>query len=235
MTQVVREGRTVKGVTVRANDGSERDVTCRVLIDATEYGDVLPLAGVSYRVGNSVTPFLNKEAKIQDITWVAIIKKYPLGIPIRLRVRRPLSGYEWAKHNYGSYVTKDGMDFKGVYPVALPVNFISHNAYRGLPDSSTPWSYDGRRDNWKFITKSGVNWGNDYPGKSGWNGRIGLSVRYLEDRGLRADAEKEAFIKTLHFIYYIQNELGENWSVADDEYYSAELPSFANDLPKEWH
>ena len=31
------------------------------------------------------------------------------------------------------------MDFKGVYPVTLPVNVVSHNAYRGLPDSSNYW------------------------------------------------------------------------------------------------
>jgi len=235
VTQVKREGRTVVGVTVRDKSGTQKNVACRVLIDATEYGDVLPLAGASYRAGNSATPFLNQEAMIQDITWVVVIKKYPGGIPLQLRVTRPLPGYDGAKRNYESFVTADGMDFKGVYPVALPVNFVSHNAYRGLPDSSTPWKYDGRRENWKHISKSGVNWGNDYPGKGGWNGRTGLPVRYLEDKELRAAVEKDAFIKTLHFLYYIQNELNENWSIADDEYYSAELPAFAGDLPKEWH
>jgi len=234
ITQVKREGRTVVGVTVRDKNGTEKKIDCRVLIDATEYGDILPLVGVSYMAGNSATPFLNQEARIQDITWVAIIKSYPQGIPYNLRVRQPLPGYDKARHNFESYVTEDGMDFKGIYPVQLPVNFVSHNAYRSLPDSSTPWRYDGRRENWKYITKTGLNWGNDYPGKYGWNGRTGLPVSYLEDRELRAFVEKEAFIKTLHFIYYIQNELGESWSIADDEYYSTTLPDFANDLPEEW-
>ncbi|MDR3264671.1 MAG: FAD-dependent oxidoreductase [Synergistaceae bacterium] len=233
VTAVRREGDAVVGVTIRGAKGT-RDVACRVLIDATEYGDVLPLAGAAYRVGNSVTPFLNESSTIQDITWVAIIRKYPRGIPPKLRPRRPLPGYEEARRNYESYVAADGMEFRGTYPVRLPVNFVNHNAYRGLPDSSSPWAYDGRRENWKFITKSGVNWGNDYPGRAGWNGYTGLPIAYIEDRELRARVEKDALVKTLHFIYYMQNELGENWSVTDDEYEHATLPPAARDLPEEW-
>jgi hypothetical protein len=131
-------------------------------------------------------------------------------------------------------VTADGADFRGVYPVQLPVNFVSHNAYRGLPDSSTPWDYDGSPQNWLRITKSSVNWGNDYPGKGTLDGRVGLPVRYLEDTALRARAEKDAFVKTLHFIYYMQNELGENWSVADDEYKDAVPAAFLSGLPADW-
>jgi hypothetical protein len=233
VTAVRREGSVVTGVTIRNAKGT-RDVACRVLIDATEYGDVLPLAKATYRAGNSVTPFLNESSTIQDITWAAVIRSYPRGIPIKLRPRRPLPGYEEAKRNYESYVTADGMEFRGTYPVRLPVSFVSHNAYRGLPDSSLPWNYDGRPENWKLITKSGVNWGNDYPGKTGWNGYTGLPIAYLEDRNLRARIERDALIKTLHFIYYIQNELGESWSVTDDEYEHATLPRAARGLPEEW-
>jgi hypothetical protein len=235
VTQVERQGKTVTGISVRGKgETEEKAIKCRVLIDATEYGDILPLAGVPYRAGNSSTPFLDQDAMIQDITWAAVIRKYPHGIPPHLRVRTPLPGYQEAKRNYESYVSSKGASFKGVYPVELPVNFVSHNAYRGLPDSSTPWSYDGSPQNWKHITKSGVNWGNDYPGKASWNGRMGLPVQYLEDEDLRFQVEKDAFVKTLHFLYYVQNELGENWSIADDEYHSAELPAAAQDLPEEW-
>jgi hypothetical protein len=235
VTRVEREEKTVTGVSVRGKgETEEKEINCRVLIDATEYGDILPLAGVPYRAGNSATPFLDQNAMIQDITWAAVIRKYPFGIPPHLRVRTPLPGYEEAKRNYESYVAPRGANFKGVYPVELPVNFVSHNAYRGLPDSSTPWRYDGSQENWKHITKSGVNWGNDYPGKASWNGRTGLPVQYLEDETLRSRVEKDAFIKTLHFLYYVQNELRENWSIADDEYDNAQLPPAARDLPEEW-
>ena len=238
VTRVIREGKTVTGVAVRGERGGaagrEVEFACRVLIDATEYGDVLPLAGAAYRAGNSATPFINQEAMIQDITWVAILRRYPTGVPPHLRVTQPLPGYAEARRNYEGHVTATGASFKGVYPVELPVDFVSHNAYRGLPDSSTPYAYDGHRENWKYITKTGVNWGNDYPGKETWNGRFGLPVRYLEDRALRARVEKDAFIKTLHFIYYVQNELGEDWSVANDEYHFEELPAAASGLPEEW-
>ena len=90
-----------------------------------------------------------------------------------------------------------------VYPVTLPVNVVSHNAYRGLPDSSNYWGYDANRENWPHISKCGVNWGNDYPGKYGWEGKRGLPTGYLENLDLRRKVEREALIKTLHYIYYM--------------------------------
>ena len=95
---VSMEKNTVRGVTVR-NAGGTRKVACRVLIDATEYGDVLPLAHAEYRAGNSISPFVDPNAMIQDITWVAIIQKYPEGIPDHLRMLTPLPGYELARRS----------------------------------------------------------------------------------------------------------------------------------------
>ena len=235
ITAVKKEGRTVKGVTIQAGDKTTRNYSCRVLIDATEYGDILPLSKTQYRAGNSLSGFLNSDAMIQDITWVVILRKYPGGVPSYLRPSQPLPGYDLARRNYQSYITLDGNNFRNTYPVATPVNFITHNAYRGLPDSSNPWSYDADRDNRPYITKTSVNWANDYPGTYGWtNGRRGLPIGYLEDRALRLQIEREALIKSLHFIYYVQHELGESWSVADDEYTNRILPEAARTLPREW-
>ena len=234
ITGVAKTKNAVSSVTVKTPSGS-RNYSCKILIDATEYGDVIPLTNTPYRAGNSVSKFLNPEAMIQDITWVAVLKKYPGGVPGYLKPEIPLPGYELAKRNYESFVSADGNNFRNVYPVQLPVNFMTHNAYRGLPDSSNPYNYDADKDNRLFITKTCINWGNDYPGSYGWtNGRRGLPVSYLEDRNLRLQVEREALIKTLHFIYYIQNELGEPWSVADDEYANRILPEAARTLPHEW-
>ncbi|MBR0149802.1 MAG: FAD-dependent oxidoreductase, partial [Synergistaceae bacterium] len=234
ITDVKMDGHTVTGATVKTPSGN-RSYTCKIIIDATEYGDILPLTKTPYRAGNSVSKFINHEAMIQDITWTAVIHKYPGGVPEYLRPKTPLPGYDIAKRNYESFVSADGNNFRNVYPVQLPVNFITHNAYRGLPDSSNPYNYDASKENREFITKTSVNWGNDYPGSYGWtNGRRGLPVAYLEDRNLRRQVEHEALIKTLHFIYYIQNELGEPWSVADDEYKNRVLPAAAQGLPQEW-
>ncbi len=234
VTGVAKTKNAVSSVTVKTPSGS-RNYSCKILIDATEYGDVIPLTNTPYRAGNSVSKFLDPEAMIQDITWVAVIKKYPGGVPGYLKPEIPLPGYELAKRNYESFVSADGNNFRNVYPVYLPVNFMTQNAYRGLPDSSNPYNYDADKENRPFITKTCLNWGNDYPGSYGWtNGKRGLPVSYFEDRNLRLQIEREALIKTLHFIYYIQNELGEPWSVADDEYANRILPEAARTLPHEW-
>lgn len=233
--KVNKNNNKITGVVIKT-PGFTRSIACKVLIDAGEYGDVLSLAGAAYRAGNSETPFINDKALIQEITWAAVIRKYPAGVPDNLRPKSPLPGYDLAKRNYETFVAKDGNNFKFKFPVETPLNFASHNAYRGLPDSSTPWSYDASKSNWQYITKTVLNWGNDYPGTYGWEGRRGLPVSYLENLDLRAKIERDALIKTLHFIYYIQNELGEDWSVADDEYNlsNRELPAAARDLPPEW-
>ena len=232
--KVEKDNHSISGVTVKTPSGN-RNYSCKILIDATEYGDILPLSNTAYRVGNTKSGFIDSEAMIQDITWTAVIHKYNGGIPDYLRPRNPLPGYEFAKRNYESFVSADGNNFRNVYPVEIPVNFITHNAYRGLPDSSNPYNYDADAPNRMFITKTVLNWGNDYPGSYGWtNGRRGLPVSYIEDRNLRLQVEREALIKTLHFIYYIQNELGEPWSVAEDEYANRILPEAARDLPREW-
>ena len=235
ITSVQKNKNTVTGVTIKTGESSTRTYNCKILIDATEYGDILPLAKTQYRLGNTVSKFINDEAMIQDITWVAILHKYAGGVPSYLKPSQPLPGYELAKRNYESYVTKEGFNFRNTYPVLTPVNFMTHNAYRGIPDSSNPYNYDADKDNRAYITKTSVNWGNDYPGTYAWtNGKRGLPVAYLENKNLRLQIEREALIKTLNFIYYIQNELGEDWSVADDEYKNRILPEAAKNLPREW-
>ena len=233
VTRVNKNKNKITGVTVKTPEGDKR-YACKVLIDATEYGDLIPLCGIPYRAGNSVSPFLDPDAMVQEITWPAVIHKYMPSVPDYLKPREPLPGYELAKRNYESYVSVDGFNFRNTYPVQTPVNFMTHNAYRGLPDSSNPYSYDADKANRDYITKTVLNWGNDYPGTYAWNGKRGLPVAYLEDREVRKEIEREAFMKTLHFIYYIQNELGEEWSVADDEYKNRVLPEAARGLPPEW-
>ncbi|MBQ7559181.1 MAG: FAD-dependent oxidoreductase [Synergistaceae bacterium] len=218
-------------VSVQTPDGV-KEIAYKILIDATEYGDILPLAGVRYRSGNGISPNISKNSFIQDITWTAIIRKYPEGVPENLKPKNPLPDYEKAKKNYKNYVTANGFDFQGKYPVKMPVNLISHNAYRAVPDSFAPGSYTGARKNWAKITKTGVNWGNDYPGMYMLMNHYGLNVMFLEDKETRAQMERDALIKTLHFIYYIQHELGADWSVDENEY--GEIPEAAKDFPDEW-
>ena len=221
-------------VNVQTPEGDKK-IDYKILIDATEYGDILPMIGARYRSGNSISPNINKNSFIQDITWTAIIRKYPDGVPEKLKAKNPLPDYERGLKNYKSYVTKDGFDFQGKYPVKMPVNLISHNAYRAVPDSFTTGSYTGAKKNWPKISKTGVNWANDYPGMYMLMNHYGLNVMYLEDKETREKIERDALIKTLNFIYYIQNELSANWSVDENEY--GELPEIIKnweDFPDEW-
>ncbi|MBQ6972950.1 MAG: FAD-dependent oxidoreductase [Synergistaceae bacterium] len=227
----VRSADKGRSVTVKSPGGT-KDFTCTILIDATEYGDIIPLAGLRYRSGNSISPDMNPASMIQDITWTAVIRKYPQGVPDNLRPKSPLPGYDKARKNYLAYVSRNTFGAGNRSPFKLPAEFSAHNGYRAIPDSQSPGSYTGARKDWKRITKTGVNWGNDYPGQYGWDEKYGLPIAYLESPDFRADINREALIKTLHFIWYIQHELEESWSVDENEY--DDLPEAARDLPEEW-
>ncbi len=217
VTAVRKSGNGISGVTAEIG-GKKVPIDCSVLIDATEYGDVIPLAGALYRAGNSLSPMISEKSRVQDITWTAVIKKYPGGIPSGLRMTAPPPGYEQYVPEFRRAVAKNGNSFRS-YPLRMPVDFATHNGYRGLPDSSNPEDYNASSpEGWESITKTGVNWTNDYPGARKWEGRGGLPVSYLEDGEFRKKANAAALLKTLSFIYYVQNELEEPWSVADDEF-----------------
>ena len=227
----VKPSENGKIITTKTPEGT-KSFTCKILIDATEYGDVIPLAGLKYRSGNSVSPDMNPDSMIQDITWTAIIRKYPKGVPDILRPKSPLPGYDKARKNYLAYVSRNNFGAGNRSPFKLPAEFSAHNGYRAVPDSYLPGNYTGLRKDWKRITKTGVNWGNDYPGTYGWEEKFGIPIAYLEDKSFRDEINREALIKTLHFIYYMQNELGESWSVDPNEY--DDLPKEAANLPEEW-
>ena len=208
---VVKEGTAVRGV--RLANGAE--LRAKVTIEATEYGDLLPLAGVPYRVGNSRSGSVNQNACVQDVTYPAIIKKYPLGIPASLKIPGPPSGYDAARPLFELFVAPNGSSSLAW----LPVNFAYHNAYRGMPNSSEPGSYTTHQTH--RVSKTGVNWTNDYP----------ATARFIEDRAHRKEAICAAKLRTIQFLYYVQAALGEPWSVADDEGFDTAYYREDNDCP----
>lgn len=60
----------------------------KVVIDATEFGDVLPLSHAAYRIGRFTGAAPGKSC-IQDITYMPILKKYPSGLPPELFMQHP--------------------------------------------------------------------------------------------------------------------------------------------------
>ena len=205
------EGNRVAGARFLRDGLFPFELRAHVFIDATELGDFIPLTGARYRAGNGISPNLNLNAQIQDMTQVAIIRKWASDehgeMPDILRVKIMPPDYEKYADIFRGVVTVDGSRWgKGGYPFDVP----SHNAYRGLPDIENPLPVDNSDSNtWANITRTGVNWANDYPHSN----REGLTVRYLEDRRHRMEINRQAMLRTLQFLYYYQNELGQDWTV----------------------
>lgn len=214
VASVVRSGEVVTGLTL--SDGTT--VTSELVVDATEEGDLLPLSGARYRVGNSLSTDIDDSACIQSLTYVGVVRRYDGGVPPELRIDAPPPGYETYRPLFASIVAVGGSS--SGFPIDYPVSWPFHNAYRGLPDSLNLDSYTGQQP--ALITKTAINWANDYPGyamvddQAQWVDT--LKVTYLEDPTVRAEVDCEAKLMTLGFVYYVQSELGQSdWSIATEE------------------
>jgi len=202
VVKVLSDGTMVTGIETEP----QMTVHSSVLIDATEFGDVLPLTPAAYRISHFTSDdSVDPKACVQSLTYVGVIRKYPNGVPAELQLKDPPPGYSDALRDKFSHVmTRDGNPETKVPPVDLAM----HNLYRGLPDSSNPSNYDAATP--QKITRSELNWFNDYPMHAGdFSG------------SQRTDEICAAKIRTLQVLYYIQHDMGETaWSVADDEGYN---------------
>jgi len=208
----VLEGNRVVGAKFLRENLFPFQLKAHVFIDATELGDFIPLTGARYRAGNRISPNLNLDAQIQDMTQVAIIRKWAHDqkgeMPDKLQVRIMPPDYEKYVDIFREIVVVDGSRWReGGYPFDV----ASHNAYRGLPDIENPLPADNSDPNtWVNISRTGINWANDYPHSNS----EGLTVRYLEEKKHRREINRQAMLRTLQFIYYYQNELSQSdWTV----------------------
>lgn len=207
---VVKEGDALKGVTLK--DGTA--LQGAVVIDAGEYGDLLALAGARYRVGNSSSDGVDPSACTQFITYTAVIRKYLQGMDPLLLMQFPPPGYQDMAASFGKAVVNGGN-----FQPTTPVDFVYHNGWRGMPDSSNPVNYDVRPESMGLITKTGVNWFNDHA----------VTAQYVENKAHRSAVNCQAKLKTLQFLYYLQHDLGHaEWSVAKDEGFATPFNSGAN-------
>lgn len=153
----------------------------KVIIDATELGDVMASLDVPYYLGmdsKSLTkePFALEEANdiVQDLTYVVTLRDFGEGVD--KTIKRP--------KNYKKE------EFDGCCDVSDPATFNKDNN-----DCFKMLTY-GRLPNNKFM----INWpkkGND----------IYLNI-VEKSPSERAKALEEAKQMTLRFVYYIQHELG---------------------------
>jgi len=86
LTNVIKEGNTVKGAIFMNGNSEELVVKAKITIDATDIGESLKLADADYRLGmDSGKETGEKSAPdaandiVQDLTWVAILKDYGEG------------------------------------------------------------------------------------------------------------------------------------------------------------
>ena len=190
---------TVTGVEI-THAGRTRRIASRVLVDATEWGDVIPLTGARYRVGNCLNDAIDLTRHVQSNTWTAVVKQYPHGVPDELTVKEKPPGYTDKVHAAfeRSLVPGEQRDTK-----SKPWNWATFIGYRAMPDSS-------RDDHAKEITRTHLNYNNDYPS----------TVAEIEDPAKRLASNHAMQLKTLHLLYFIQQTLGKtDWSVANDEGY----------------
>ena len=180
----------------------EKNINCKILVDATEYGDLIPLTGACYRVGNTISDNINFEGAVQDYTYTGVIREYADGIPDHLKLSVPPPNYELYIKSYRNKVLYGDW---GLHSGQR--NFRTIIAWRGMADIVSP--LNGRMNSFRH-TLGGLNGGNDYP----------VSVATLEQIGQRLEDEKEGIYRTLSIIYYLQNELGVPWSFAEEQGYN---------------
>jgi hypothetical protein len=199
VSKVTKDGHTLTGVEI-SHEGQTRRIASKVLVDATEWGDVIPLTGARYRVGNCLNDAIDPKRHVQSNTWTAVVKQYPQGVPAELLVREKPPGYTdkvqtvFAK----SLVAGEKVDLK-----AKPWNWATFIGYRSMPDSARP------ADN-TVITRTHLNYNND----------VHSTIAEIEAPAARLAMNRVMQLKTLQLLYYIQNVVGKNdWSVANDEGY----------------
>ncbi len=205
VSDVLLNGQQVTGVKITFWEDEQKTQTrkfsCKMLVDATEYGDVIPFTKAPYRVGNTHSSRLDINGKVQDHTFTGVVREYPDGIPQHLRLTEKPPNYEKYKKTYNNKKSYGNWGLNAgerMYRVAL--------AWRGMADVKSPLV--GQMTSMRH-TLADLNGGNDYP----------VTVATVEREAQRLEDEREGIYRTLSIIYYLQNELGVNWAVAEDQGY----------------
>jgi hypothetical protein len=195
-------------------------------VDASEYGDLILMLGklgvASYRIGNQLinrgsSPTNPSLIKVQDITWTAVVKKYPNSLPPALDPLQYLAPPQYLAANFtGAVYFTDACIpyFDGCGP--YPFNWNHELSYRYTPDTdpqvnpSSPPFYGNQIDGSQ--TRGNVN----LQDVNDWL----MSGAELYDPATRHTTECAAKLRTLQFLYYMRSYLSLPWAVADDEQYN---------------
>lgn len=182
------------------HQGKKEVVDAKIVIDATELGDIAKMVGITYKIGmdskhetgEDIAPEVANNI-VQDLTYVATLKDYGRNVMIE----RPI-GYDSTQFACAA-VNKLCITPKEPDRMWQPDRMITY----------------GRLPNKKYM----INWpieGNDYY----------LNLIELSEQD-RNEQLKKAKNFTMNFIYFLQKELGfVNLGLADDEYPTDDLMPF---------
>lgn len=193
LVHVIQNGKSIEGARFVNSNGKELAIFAKIVIDATELGDVMAKADVPYDVGMEADSLTKENAGItksnniiQDLTYAAVLKDFGKGVD--KTIIKP-DGYDPSEF--------DGccLDYYHDSTVETP----KFNAAKMLDYGKLP--------NNKYM----INW----PGRG--------NDTYLDVIGIDAAQRErklaEAKQTTLRFIYFIQHQLGfKNLGLADDEF-----------------
>ena len=180
--------------TVKDADGKLHNIESRLVIDATELGDVAKMAGVKYDIGMESRSVTKEDIApehangiIQDLTWVAVLKDYGEGADMTIPKPDNYNREDYVCSTFNPLCT----DPKEPERMRVPEVMITY----------------GKLPNNKYM----INWpisGNDY-----YTNVIEL------DREQREAEFAKAREFALGFVYFLQTELGfKNLGLADDEF-----------------
>ncbi len=198
LVEVLKKGDRICGARFQHHaTGKKLLVHSRQLIDATELGDAIALAGIPFDVGMEASSVTGEDVNvpasndiIQDITYAAILKDY--GVGADCTIVRPL--------NY------DPREFDG----SCTDYYMDKTRIQPNVDAKKMMTY-GQLPNRKYM----INWpghGNDI--------YLNLIDRSPSQRLIDLDSAKQ---QTYRFIYFIQTQLGfRHLGLADDEFPTAD-------------
>ena len=177
---------------IARKEGKELEILAKVLIDATELGDVAASQGIAYRLGMDARAEIGEEFApieandiVQDLTYVATLQDFGKGADKTIPKPANYDPAEFACACSHSDPTTD------LVPTIDCQKMISY----------------GKLPNGKYM----INWpncGNDH--------YVNLVELSPEDRLKEIEKAKQT---TLRFIYFIQNELGfKHLGLAEGEY-----------------
>ncbi len=185
-TQKIKEGWKIQ----INKDGRNQWITTRILIDATELGDVAKAAGVRYDIGMDARAISGEDIApeqdndiIQDLTYVMILKDYGVDKTIAM---------------------PEGYDASLFYCTAKSPDCTQPKPGQAVWPADKMMTY-GKLPNGRYM----INWpieGNDY------------FVNMLEMNALeREEAIRKAKHFSLCYLYYLQTRLGFSTFGLDDE------------------